>query len=142
MFDFEKLEVYQIAKEQNIKVQRYLETMGGEQVLKDQWRKASLGSVLNLAEGTGKMNNADKRHYYSLARSSVFECAALLEMLKELGSVSEFDYQDFYAGYERISKMLLAMYRSLSPENRKNVPPRPSRIDEGGDIDYNREQNY
>ncbi len=139
MFDFEKLEVYQIAKEQNIKVQRYLETMGGEQVLKEQWRKASLASVLNLAEGTGKMNNVDKRHYYSLARSSVFECAALLEMLKELCLVNEYDFQDFYAGYERISKMLLAMYRSLSPENRKPLPRSPRPDDE---TDYNREQQY
>lgn len=139
MFDFEKLEVYQIAREQNVKVQRYLETMGGDQFLKEQWRKASLASVMNLAEGTGKMNNADKRHFYSLARSSVFECAALLEMLRDLGYVSDYDFQDFYAGYERISKMLLAMYRSLSPEARKNNPRLPRQDDE---TDYNREQHF
>lgn len=115
MFDFEKLDVYQLVKDQNVKVLMYLTTLKGvDQYLIDQWKRASLSSLLNLAEGTGRITESDKRHFLTIARGSVFESVAILDLLKSSNLVPENVFQEFYDKYEQISKMLLGMYRSYS----------------------------
>jgi four helix bundle protein len=114
VFDFEKLEVYQVVKSQNTKalIEISQSTLIDSDI-KDLWKKASLSIIINLAEGTGRMSVQDKKHYYTMARGSVFECAAILDILHEMKMVKEEFYQELYAGYEQCSKMLLAMYRSM-----------------------------
>ena len=114
MFDFEKLEVYQVIKNQNLKVLTFISKSNGiDTYLKEQWKRASLSMMLNLAEGTGRMSVQDKKHYYTLARGSVFECVAILDILHEMEQIDNSFFQDVYNGYEQASKMLLAMYRSM-----------------------------
>jgi four helix bundle protein len=115
MFDFEKLDLYQIVKSQNIKVLTLLKSNHEiDPYLLDQWKRASLSILLNLAEGTGRMAEQDKRHFLTIARGSVYESVAILNLLKDLHTISETDYHDLYQGYESCSKMLLAMYRSYA----------------------------
>ena len=112
MFDFEKLDVYQILKELNIGILKFLKSNNNiDPYLSDQWRRATLSISLNLAEGTGRMTPADKKRFYTIARSSVFECVAILDLIKE--DIEIEDWKRFYNSYEQISKMLLAMYRSF-----------------------------
>ena len=114
MFDFEKLEVYQVVKGQDLKVLTLISQSTSIDIyIKDQWKRASISILLNLAEGTGRMSVQDKKHYYTIARGSVFECAAILDLLHEMKIVEEENYKELYAGYEQCSKMLLAMYRSM-----------------------------
>jgi len=113
MFDFEKLDLYQELKKLNLMVYQTLrEDMGIDPYIVDQWKRASMSSVLNLTEGTGRMTSADKKHYYTNARGSIFECVAILDLVHRLGHIDETLYNVFYAGYEKVSKMLLGMYRS------------------------------
>ena len=113
MFDFEKLDVYQVVKDQNLKVLNILKVNKDmDPYLMDQWKHASLGILLNLAEGTGRMTDADKMHYLTVARTSVFESVAILDLLKSMNEIDETTFQELYNGYEKSSKMLLGMYRS------------------------------
>jgi four helix bundle protein len=113
MFDFEKLDVYQVVKDQNLKVLNILGTNKKiDQYLKDEWKRASLAILLNLAEGTGRMTDADKVHYLTVARTSVFESVAIIDLLKSMNALDEVTFQELYSGYEKSSKMLLGMYRS------------------------------
>jgi four helix bundle protein len=115
MFDFEKLDVYQVIKSNNVKVLKFI--LGQEALdlyFKDQWKRATLSIVQNLAEGTGRMTNADKKHYLTLSRGSVFESVAILETLKDLGAIEDDLFKEFYDAYEQISKMLLGMIRSYA----------------------------
>jgi len=115
MFDFEKLDLYQELKRLNFLVCKKIITIkDADNYILDQWKQASLGSVLNLAEGTGRMNPTDKQHFYTLSRGCVFECVALIELAKELGYLSNDEFEEYYLGYEKVSKMLLGMFRSLS----------------------------
>ncbi len=115
MFDFEKLDVYQIVKNQNLRVLSILKTNKDiDPYLVDQWKRSSLSILFNLAEGTGRMTDQDKRHFYTVARGSVYESVAILSLLNDLKIIKEEDYSELYAGYESCSKMLLAMYRSFS----------------------------
>lgn len=126
MFDFEKLDVYQVVKEQNNKVLLFLsENHGIDELLVKNWKEASLGIVLNLAQGTGRKNPNEKKQFLTLARGFVFESAAILQIVKDFDQIEDTRYLELYEGYEKASKMLLGMFRSY---NRRD-----------GDRDYNRE---
>ncbi len=113
MFDFEKLDVYQVVKNHCTKVLRFILTHPGiDPYLQEQWKRLTLNVILNLAEGTGRMVNTEKKQYLTESRGNVFESVAVLELLKELGLVDEETFKEFYDGYEQISKMLLGMIRS------------------------------
>jgi four helix bundle protein len=115
MFDFEKLDVYQVIKINNLKVLKFIfshPTM--DLYLKDQWKRSNLSIILNLAEGTGRMTNADKKQFLTVARGSVFESVAILETVKDLELLDDTLFKEFYDSYEQISKMLLGMIRSYS----------------------------
>lgn len=86
---------------------------------KQQWKRASLGVLLNLVEGSGRFSNGDKKHFMTMARSSVFECVAILQLAGDMGWISEEVQKELYANYEQISKMLLGMFRSYGAETRK-----------------------
>ena len=115
MFDFEKLDVYQVIKGNNSKILKFIfahQTM--DLYIKDQWKRANLSIILKLAEGTGRMTNTDKKHFLTISRGSVFESVAILETIKDLALIEEDLFKEFYDSYEQISKMLLGMIRSYS----------------------------
>ena len=115
MFDFEKLDVYQVVKDQNIKLLTFLDKAKEiDGYISDQLKRASLSILLNLSEGTGRMTVNDKKHFYTIARGSVFECVAILDVLHALNKIDDAFYMEIYNGYEHCSKMLLAMYRSMN----------------------------
>jgi four helix bundle protein len=70
--------------------------------------------VLNIAEGSGRFSKADRRNFYVISRSSIFECIAILDVLKDEKVLEVSQYQDFYNKAEEISKMLFAMIKNLS----------------------------
>ena len=113
MFDFEKLDVYQEMRSANGKVLKLLfSSKSIDPYLVDQFKRASLGALLNLSEGTGRMTNADKKRFYVSARASIFETTAIIQVLKDLHMIEDNLYQELYDNYEKISRMLLGMIRS------------------------------
>jgi len=77
----ERLEVYRLAVELHSLAVTLLPERGFR-VLRDQLERASLGVVLNIAEGTGRRSPADKRRFFEIARGSAMETAAALEILR------------------------------------------------------------
>jgi four helix bundle protein len=113
MFDFEKLDIYQVLRDLNYRVFSFLnEDKKIDALVRDQWKKASQNSVLNLAEGTGRMTVSDKKHYLTNSRGGIFECVALMQQVFDLGQIEPKLYEELYQKYEQASKMLLGMYRS------------------------------
>ena len=113
MFDFEKLDIYQVLRDLNYKVFSFLnEDQKIEPKVKKQWKKASQSSVLNLAEGTGQMATPDKKRYLTVSRGSIFRCVALMQQIFDQGQIETKLYEELYEKYEQASKMLLGMYRS------------------------------
>jgi four helix bundle protein len=62
--------------------------------------------VLNIAEGAGKLKQADKQRYFSIARGSVMECGALFDLFNALGHVSLVEYRPGKLLLTRIGAML------------------------------------
>jgi four helix bundle protein len=114
MFDFEKLGIYKKAKNFNSDVRKLIKSSKLDPTTKDQLRRASFSVVLNIAEGSGRFSKADRRNFYVISRSSIFECIAILDVLKDEKVLDENRYQEFYVNAEEISKMLFAMIKNLS----------------------------
>jgi len=113
MFDFEKLDVYNHLRTLNKEVLRFLlSSTNIDPYLKDQWKRATIGAAVNLAEGVGRISDADKKHYFTIARGSVFESVSLMQVVFDLNQISQTEFTAFYDQYETVSKMLLGLYRS------------------------------
>lgn len=80
-FDHERLKVYQEALRFVAWAGPLIEELPAKLAARDQLERASTSVVLNLAEGNGKRSAADRCRYFDIARGSVVECAACLDVL-------------------------------------------------------------
>ena len=113
MFDFEKLDVYKKAKIFNADIRKFIKATKLDNTTNDQLRRAAFSVVLNLAEGSGRFSKPDRRNFFIIARSSVFECVAILDILKDESIVEENTFHGFYDQAEELSKILFAMIKNL-----------------------------
>lgn len=114
MFDFEKLTVYSKTKKVNLQIKKVILSIDSlEKKIKDQLRRASISIVLNIAERTSRFSDADKRNIYVIARGSLLECVAILDLLKDDVIISKEQYFELYNKGEELSKILYVLIRGL-----------------------------
>lgn len=115
-FDHEKLDVYQSAIEFVAKANDIVELLPrGRGYLADQLQRAALSIVLNIAEGAGKFSPADKAAFYTRARGSATESAAVLDVCRRLNLIEASSTDDSKALLERIAQMLTKLIKSRRP---------------------------
>ncbi len=115
MFSYQTLEVYKKAFAQNRKIYSFLKhNRSIARYLKDQLGRSSLSIMLNIAEGSGKFSEKDRRSFFVIARGSAFECAAIVEFLRAEEEISEELKNELVGGFEEVSKILFVMIRNLS----------------------------
>ncbi|XOV66584.1 MAG: four helix bundle protein [Fluviicola sp.] len=114
MFDFEKLTIYKKAKLFNSQIRSFINSTPLDRTTKDQLRRASFSIVLNIAEGSGRFSNRDRRYFFVVARSSAFECVAILDVLRDEKILDQIEFENFYTKAEEVSKILFAMIKNLS----------------------------
>ncbi len=113
MFDFEKFEVYKKAKLFASELSNFTETIPGKYArIIDQLIRASLSVPLNIAEGAGRYSKPDKKNFYVIARGSVFECVAILDILLEKKLIAVDAKEGFYQAAEELSKMISGLINS------------------------------
>lgn len=119
MFDFEKLEVYQKIRQINKDLLPWIFKIKSENKdLADQLQRATLSIAFNLAEGTGRHSNPDKKRFYIMSRSSLFECVAILHVMLDNQIIAPEIFKVVYDQYEQISKMMLGMIRNVPDDDR------------------------
>jgi len=114
MFDFQKLDAYNKAKTINRRILDFLRNNKDiDIIIRNQLKRASISSVLNIAEGAGRFTKADKRNFYIISRGSVYECVALFDILSDDLKISLEMHNSFYMSYEEMSKILFGLIKSL-----------------------------
>ncbi|MFC2137723.1 four helix bundle protein [Bacteroidota bacterium] len=113
MFDFQKLQVYQKAKFFNKTITNTIRQKKFDRVTNDQLRRASFSIMLNIAEGSSRFSNRDRRNFLVIARGSAFECVSILEYLNETNELTNKEYNSYYSDLEEISKMLYSLIKKL-----------------------------
>ena len=61
--------------------------------LGEQLRRASLSIPTNIAEGSGRDSEKEKRYFYRIAKGSVYEVVSLLAMIGKRGLLERDVYQ-------------------------------------------------
>lgn len=111
MFGFQKLDVYRAATDLLRIASDLASTIPrGHAELADQFRRAALSVPLNIAEGSGKFNREAAR-FYTIARGSALECAAILDAFEVMNLSPEPNLRNSRELLERIVSMLTKLIR-------------------------------
>lgn len=112
-FDHERLDVYQLAVDFVSKADELVKELPrGRGYLIDQLQRASLSVVLNIAEGAGKYSPKDKASFYTRARGSAMECAAVLDVCSRLELINDENLEENKMILKRIVQMLTKLART------------------------------
>ena len=112
-FDFQKLEVYRKSKDFYLGCKALTLEKSLERYVRDQLGRASYSIILNIAEGSAKKTNADRRNFFTVSRGSLFECVAIFDLLHQEGNIDDALYIKQMNLASEISKMLFVMARNL-----------------------------
>ena len=82
--------------------------------LANQLRRATNSIALNIAEGAGEYSRRDKARFYRMARRSAHECAAALDVARQLEIIDRGRFDDARGLLLRIVSMLVKMVRGLA----------------------------
>jgi len=91
--DCERLDVYRVGVEFQMIAARLVLNRRVGVTLRDQLDRASVSIVLCIAEGAGRRSLADQAHFFTIARGSATECAAILDLLLARGILSPADHR-------------------------------------------------
>ena len=113
-FDFEKLAVYQKALAFVDAVYHVTTSFPRQERfgLAGQFRRAAISIALNIAEGSGRTKR-DFLHFLRIARSSCYECAAVLHIAERQAYLSLPQRQHCTQQLVDVSKMISGLMRSL-----------------------------
>ena len=116
VFDFERLEVYQKAKELVVAIFRLTRSLPKEYQysLADQLRRAALSILNNLAEGSGKLSRKEKEQFYKTSLNSARECIPMLTVLMKAQQLSIEAHRALREDVVHIANMLGRLVASLN----------------------------
>ena len=95
--------------------------------LLNQFARAALSIMLNIAEGSGLWRLGNKRKHYEYARGSTFESAAILDALRITGVISDEEFDRQEEELANIGAMLTRLIQRYDGSSRrqgaKPLPP-------------------
>src|SRR5881396_1378167 len=81
--------------------------------LATQWRRAAYSVVLNLAEGASRVGDGNFRRHVDIARGSLDELEAILELVETLGCLPAADLQDLLVARANCARLVAGLLRKL-----------------------------
>lgn len=113
VLDHEMLDVYALALDFVAFAHDVIQELPrGRSHLADQFTRASMSIVLNIAEGAGKHSKPEKRRFYLTARGSAAESGALLDICARLKLLAEPAHKGGKEMVVRIVAMLIRLAQS------------------------------
>ena len=114
-YAFEKLEVWQLARDLAIEVYRITNTFPQEEKwgITMQMRKAVVSTPSNIAEGVSRSSRKEKRRFLEIAYGSLMELINQAIISHHLGYLKETTYTDLRVHCEKLSNKLNAFHKSV-----------------------------
>lgn len=81
--------------------------------LSNQVKRASTSIALNFAEGWGRYNKKEKMQFYKVARASIFECVAIMDISKNQRYIDLSIYKKVMRDSNELSRQLNGLIKSL-----------------------------
>ena len=118
MFDFKQLGVYIKAKEFHLRVLSLIKSHANlNKTIVDQLWRASFSIPLNIAEGSGRFSKPDRKNFFIIARSSLFETVAIIDILKDSDVITEEVQMEIESRAEELSRILYVMIKNLNKKS-------------------------
>src|SRR3989454_12695112 len=86
-----------------------------------QWKRASYSVVLNVAEGASRRGRREFRRYLDMARASLDEMEAIIDLALALGFLQARDIVDVQAARDECARTVFGLLRKMAD------PAEPSR---------------
>jgi four helix bundle protein len=112
LLNHKKLEAYKVARELLKECYKVTMLLPAEEKynLTQQIRRAALSVKLNLAEGSSRKSEVERKRYFEISRGSVIEIDAAIESCVDLGYVKEDQLGDLgksvNSSFALLSKMI------------------------------------
>ena len=119
MFAFQKLEVYRLSVDFVKGVYSLINTFPDTErfALCSQIRRAAV-IPSNIAEGVSRISDKEKAHYIEISYGSLMEVFCQMEIAKELGYITDGQFEEIEEKVERLSKLLSTLrHRYLTRNN-------------------------
>ncbi len=114
-FPHHRLDAYRVALELAVGVRAIADRIPrGHRSLADQMQRASMSTVLLIAEGANRRGAGEKRHRFSLARGECAECAAAVELAAALGVTPDAEAKQAQLLAGRVAAMLTRLIQRWS----------------------------
>jgi four helix bundle protein len=114
--DHEKLQVYRRSLAFISWAEPLLDHLQKSLSVRDQLDRAGTSVPLNIAEGNGKFTSADRCRFFDIARGSVLECSACLDVLVAKGKAQAADVDQGKEMLVEIASMLFGLIRANSDD--------------------------
>jgi len=113
--DFRKLRAWQEAKRFALLSRRAIAALPPNEryALAAQWRRAAYSVALNLAEGASRVGDGNFRRHVDIARGSLDELEAILELVETLDCVAEKDLRELRNSRANCARMVSGLLRRL-----------------------------
>ena len=109
---FEEIRAWQKAKDLTVLIYRLFE-QSKDFAFKDQIQRASVSVMNNIAEGFERKGNKEFAYFLYVAKGSCGEVRSMLILAKELGKITEKEYEITFKEAEEISKMISGFIKTL-----------------------------
>jgi len=122
MFNFEKLEVWQKARNFVEEIYRFTSDFPEKERfgLTQHIRKTAVSISSNIAEGTSRLSPLDFQRFIQIAMGSIREMVAQLYVALDIHYIQKEAFEGLYKDCEELSKMLSGLSKSLNPRSAKS----------------------
>ena len=113
-FQFEKLDVWKLSVDWADEMMALTDRLpqNYQFSLGEQIRRAALSVPTNIAEGTGRSGEKEKKYFYNVAKGSVYVVVSLLVMCGKRQIISRDGYRTYHNDTHKIASMLTGLLRS------------------------------
>jgi len=112
---FKDLKAYQHARRLSMLSRPLINRLpDSERDLADQWRRACNSIALNLAEGVSRRGSKEFRRFADVARGSLVEVEAVLDLVQHLGLFQPGQLDEVNATREECARTVYGLLRKLS----------------------------
>jgi len=120
MGDFKQLRAWQEAKKLAVLSKAAVAKLPRDEryALGDQWRRAAYSVALNLAEGASRRGPTEFRRYLDIARSSLHELEAILELAIAQGYITEAESDPVRQSPASCARMVYGLLRKMTARSR------------------------
>ncbi|WP_353894427.1 four helix bundle protein [Proteinivorax hydrogeniformans] len=115
MFSFQKLEIYQLAKEivkLNYKMTKKFPS-DEKFALTQQMNRSAVSVPSNIAEGTSRSSNKERAHFINMAYGSLMELVCQVEISQELGYIEQGEQETFMKMSKNLSVKMSNYLRTM-----------------------------